>query len=161
VIEALDVARFVGAVTIGTYRFPILIRPENKTSDRTRAMPGFNALAQHFPFKLDEYSIPAKAQPVGVVISNASVSETKPMPNSVAGLGSPIFSICLCRCRKTFSSSHSRRVGMAMKTGALVRAAYGKSVTFGVMRGLVEVGPPTSSMTLLISPRLSRATVIM
>jgi hypothetical protein len=24
-IEALDVARFVGAVTIGTYRFPILI----------------------------------------------------------------------------------------------------------------------------------------
>jgi len=40
-------------------------------------------------------------------------------------------------------------------------AAHGKSVTFGVLRGLVEVGPPTLSMTLLIPPKLSSAMVIM
>jgi len=40
-------------------------------------------------------------------------------------------------------------------------SSYGNSESFGVTRGLVAVGPPLSSMTFEISPRLSRATVIM
>ena len=40
-------------------------------------------------------------------------------------------------------------------------AVYGKFVTLGVARGAMEVGPPVLLMTLLISPRRPRATVIM
>lgn len=38
--------------------------------------------------------------------------------------------------------------------------AYGNSATFGVTRGLIEVGPPSLLITLDISPLLPNATVI-
>src|ERR1700761_9166554 len=64
--------------------------------------------------------------------------------------------------------SLGRRVAIEVKFGGVATGRYrllfdgaGKSVTCGVKRGSVAVGPPVLLMTLLISPFLPRATVIM
>ena len=62
-----------------------------------------------------------------------------------------------------YTSIVSRRGSCLMPDPSclLFGPAYGKLVSRGVTRGLIDVGPPASSMMLEISPLSSSATVIM